>query len=145
MRLPAPLPEHKVPYEDLAAWRRENGAWPTPATAPEVFEDRLAAEGFALAGRERFVGGDGMVADLLSADGAFARALANIRERAARQWLWTNRERLRLAGRRLVLPADLTAEDRAVLRAVEAEVVKLLRDGEVTDWFLAEREAVGST
>ena len=96
MTPPALLPPDRVPYEALSDYHRATGAWPTPATAPEVFADRLAEEGFALARADRFVGGDELLADTFDAAGAIAYALRRIRERrvaAARRWLWAVRER----------------------------------------------------
>lgn len=133
-RVPAPLPESRVDYGKLSARRWEIGITPTAENSPEVFVDELAEVGFAAAQVEPFVPAATLIADHLDGRHAIDLALRTIRFRAVRQWLWTNRERIRVRGRALVLPG-LTADERTLLEYCRGELLKLLRDEEVLDWF----------
>lgn len=134
---PAPLPIDKVDWEALSARRRELGTEPTPENSPDLFADELAMEGWALAQVEPFVPAASLLAAALDARDAIGRALQKARATAARQWLWTNRERCRLFEGRLSLPRDLTDDERKLLGICRAEVVKVLRDGDVLGWFVS--------
>lgn len=144
-RPPAPLPEHRVEFDRLSDWYAAHGRAPTPEAAPELFADDLAAEGADLFRVEPYIPAADLFADALDARHAVGRALERVRVRAARQWLWTNRERVRLKGRVLCLPADLTDDEKVLMGWVKGEVVKLLRDGECDGWFAVESGTVATT
>jgi hypothetical protein len=144
-RPPHPLPEARVPFEALSAWHKENGRWPTPETAPEVFADELALTGFAVAQAEPYVPAATLYADALNAAGAFELALRAIRRRVALRLLteWKGHGRI-VGGDRLLLRKKLSAEDRQTAECVKAEIGSLLGDDEYRGWFAGTDARAGS-